>query len=712
MKRCVATCLLGLGILPCRAEGYIRLLVTYTDGSSAYLKRNDPAGTQFYINNLIAPGLTSSASGALVTVISPASTPIQAIRSAAATWNSVAGSSARFLALQSTSKVADSADHQNTIVVGSTAADLSALGFVAGVTPGALAVTATMTSYTPGTSTAGIASESDIVLNPSVQFSTDGSTTADLQAVVTHELGHSLGLNHSGLLGATMFQYSQSNQQYLSADEVSFVSSVYPAPSAAPLAVISGKVQALDGSPVQGALVELIDTTGGNALSALTGADGTYSTSGPPGSYVVYAEPLSGTSIVQAGNLYLPAAATLTTNFQPTVLGGVSSLLHMAVTSGSPVSVPSLTVTAGTSILTLPYIGFGKAAGAADILNVSQKLGPIPVISGQSIDIGLTGGGVDASVSLQVLGQGISVRAGSVHADPNVSFGGQPLIRATLDITSHSVPSLASILIVKGLSTYVLSGILVLVPPTPTFTTNAVVNAASYKGSGVVSPGGISSIYDSTGNSLGPNPYVQNTSYDLYGNLPVSAGGVTVTFDGVPAPIYLAYAGQLNVQVPFEVAGKSSTQVVVNYYGSRSAPVKVAVAGAQPAFFTFTPNGADAIIQNFPDYSLNGAGNAIPRGGVAVLYGTGIGQLPYTLATGQPGVVPPSSYASRYSCSFGGQSSGGQNSGAYAYWNYGFVGEATWTVPIPANSPTGAVALTCTDAISGASTPQGTIYIK
>ncbi len=147
---------------------------------------------------------------------------------------------------------------------------------------------------------------------------------------MTHEFGHSLSANHSGLLGATMFQYSSNtvtayiNQRYLSVDDVTFVSAVYPAAGASTLGTVSGTVM-VDGSPVPFALLTLIDTTQGITIGGLANADGTYSVQVPPGSYLMYAEPFG---IVQPGNLYLTAAQAgqvMSIRFLSTFLGGNSN---------------------------------------------------------------------------------------------------------------------------------------------------------------------------------------------------------------------------------------------------------------------------------------------------------------------------------------------------------------------------------------------------
>ncbi len=90
---------------------------------------------------------------------------------------------------------------------------------------------------------------------------------------------------------------------------------------------------------------------------------------------------------------------------------------------------------------------------------------------------------------------------------------------------------------------------------------------------------------------------------------------------------------QINLQVPFELSGESTTQVVVTNNGLISPPVTVAVSAAMPGIFTV--NGkAGAILKS--DYSLNNLSNPAHPGDIIIIYATGLGPVSPTVATGTP----------------------------------------------------------------------------
>src|SRR5262249_3533673 len=133
-------------------------------------------------------------------------------------------------------------------------------------------------------------------------------STEDLQTVATHEIGHFLGLDHSGVTRAVMFPFAPASEHALSYDDDAGIAALYPKPLAdVPTGGLRGTVRMLgSNAPVFGAHVYAESTTGAlpfpasfnlrkSPIGTLTKPDGTYVIQGvPPDSYIVTAEPLDG----------------------------------------------------------------------------------------------------------------------------------------------------------------------------------------------------------------------------------------------------------------------------------------------------------------------------------------------------------------------------------------------------------------------------------
>jgi uncharacterized protein (TIGR03437 family) len=168
----------------------------------------------------------------------------------------------------------------------------------------------------------------------------------------------------------------------------------------------------------------------------------------------------------------------------------------------------------------------------------------------------------------------------------------------------------------------------------PSFQPASLVNAASFL-SGPVAPGEIISLF---GTGFGPGSLT--TLRLTAGLVNTTLGGTRVLFDGVPAPLIYTVENQLSAVVPYAAAGKSSTQVQVEYRGTRSAPVTLQLAPAFPAIFTVDSSGrgAGAILNQ--DSSVNSPANPARIGSVVSIFATGEGQTSPSGVDGKPGSDP------------------------------------------------------------------------
>ncbi|MCZ6491783.1 MAG: PQQ-dependent sugar dehydrogenase, partial [Acidobacteria bacterium] len=156
--------------------------------------------------------------------------------------------------------------------------------------------------------------------------------------------------------------------------------------------------------------------------------------------------------------------------------------------------------------------------------------------------------------------------------------------------------------------------------PQPAVNAGGVVNAASFL-LAPVAPGQIVSIF---GSGIGPGQGVGG-KLDPSGRVDSLLADTMVLFDGVPAPLFFVRADQINAQVPYAVAGKTSTAMQVHYKGVPTNPVTLPVAGSAPAIFALVGGTGQGVILN-QDMTLNTSANPAPRDSIVVLYATGEGQ--------------------------------------------------------------------------------------
>ncbi|MBM3759829.1 MAG: hypothetical protein FJW36_06240 [Acidobacteria bacterium] len=206
-----------------------------------------------------------------------------------------------------------------------------------------------------------------------------------------------------------------------------------------------------------------------------------------------------------------------------------------------------------------------------------------------------------------------------------------------------------------------------------------VLNGASFAPVGnPIAPGQFIGLF---GTGMGPTTPVVASSVPF----PTTLGGVSVTVQGRPAPLYFVSANQISALVPFATSG-TTADIIVRQDNQESNRVTVPVSRMSPGIYSNTQNGIGpgAILK--ADFSVVTPANATRRGDTVLVYLTGLGALNPALADG---AAAPSTSLTRITDSLnvyvGGQRATVSFSGAAP----GFAGLYQLNIVIPANAPIG-----------------------
>jgi len=151
----------------------------------------------------------------------------------------------------------------------------------------------------------------------------------------------------------------------------------------------------------------------------------------------------------------------------------------------------------------------------------------------------------------------------------------------------------------------------------PVVSANGVVNGASFVVGLTVAPGSLAAIFGSN--------FASATTIAGSVPLPTMLGQTSVTFDGIPAPLFFVSPGQINAQVPFTLpAGPTTVQVTQS--GMSSAMLTTDMGVFSPGIFLLDQAGTGAIFDAVTFAIITSSSPARP-GEVIAIYATGLGPV-------------------------------------------------------------------------------------
>lgn len=376
----------------------------------------DEMPVHYYINEQTSDALPNIADG---------SRPVEAIHRSFQKWREISISRLDFEYLGTTSITGVANDNRN--VVSFVDHDYAFNGRLA------------VGHYWYYTSTGEMA-DSDIVFNPDEDWYTQGDHPDhfDIEALLTHEIGHFIGVTHTGIMSSSMYPYTgpeRINHRLLSPDEHSTAAATYSAPPlAAERGTISGRVRR-SGYATFGAHVVAVDKeTGTPIASALSYKDGTYRIEGlPPGVYNVVTEPCD--RPLQQGNFTTAywQSEPFVADFPTTFYGGNSFPNDVTVFAGSNTANIDLDLPTTSAGVNVRLIGrYPRSGGSVTLTNITAEL---PQGSTDEWNFMVAGEGLVEPSTFEILGPGLTRATGFGYGNLG---DGTPYVAAGFDCAADA----------------------------------------------------------------------------------------------------------------------------------------------------------------------------------------------------------------------------------------------------------------------------------
>lgn len=304
------------------------------------------------------------------------------------------------------------------------------------------------------TTTDGLFSSSGFLAFTTAWFDDQGTITeADIQIdrelakrglepLLTHELGHLLGLDHSGVMSSAMYPFVSVDELVeLESDDQTAMRQIYPAAGAKPDgAWLEGTVENSH-SPIWGAQAVVVDELGHVHATALTDRNGRYRL-GPleSGRYQVYVEPMDG-----------PVGRR---NFSGDWLGIPGVPFNTTFAFSEPLSLDEgETRDVNVRVIEAPVFLNPKWVGLVDPrageLNLDSM--PVRVKAGTRVNIAVGGDGFISGLTT------FSIPSEKVRRVSEISYGSTHAW-ATFEIDSDLPSSVLSIIVRTGSETAALTG--------------------------------------------------------------------------------------------------------------------------------------------------------------------------------------------------------------------------------------------------------------